>query len=90
MLTNNDLGGDLTLIYEYNRRKRALESDFSERAKRLDAEFTGKVGKCAGAELDQLVQAKLKVNQNMTYSAAFSEVQQENPKLVSEYIQELP
>ncbi len=90
MLTNNDLGGDLTLIYEYNRRKRALESDFSERAQRLDAEFTEKVGKCAGAELETKIQAKLKANQNISYSDAFSQVQVENPGLVSEYIQELP
>jgi len=90
MLTNTDLGGDLSLIYEYNRKKRALEADFSERAQRLDAEFSGKVGKCAGAELEKLIQAKLKANQDMNYMTAFGEVQIENPRLTQEYIQELP
>ena len=90
MLTNSDLGGDLTLIYEYNRRKRALDADFSERAKRLDVEFSQKVGKCAGVELEAKIQGKLKANQNMNYSEAFSQVQLEFPSLTNEYLKELP
>ncbi len=90
MLTNNDLGGNLTLIYDYNLKKRNIEADFSERLQRVDTGYKGKTGKVAGDELEKLIQTKLKANQNMNYSEAFGIVQQENPKLVSEYIQELP
>jgi hypothetical protein len=89
MLTNSDLGGDLTLIYDYNRKKRALEADFSERAQRLDAEFSGKVGKCAGAELETKIQEKLKAHQNLNYMEAFEQVQVEFPTLTKQYIKEI-
>jgi len=89
MLTNSELGGNLTLIYDYNLKKRNIEADFSEKMKRLDADYKGKSGKVAGDELEKLVQTKLKVNQNMTYSEAFGAVQIENPRLVSEYVQEI-
>jgi hypothetical protein len=89
VLTNSELGGNLTLIYDYNLKKRNIEADFSERLQRLDADYRGKSGKMAGDELEKLVQAKLRTNQNMTYSEAFGAVQIENPKLVNEYIQEI-
>jgi hypothetical protein len=43
----------------------------------------------AGAKLDALTQTKMKERKDMTYSAAFSEVQKENPTLVVEYEQEI-
>ena len=43
----------------------------------------------AGAKLDALTQTKMKERKDMTYSAAFSEVQKENPTLVQEYEQEI-
>ena len=43
----------------------------------------------AGAKLDSLTQTKMKERKDMTYSAAFSEVQKENPTLVQEYEQEI-
>jgi len=89
MLTNSELGGNLTLIYDYNLKKRNIEADFSEKLQRLDTEYKGKSGKIAGDELENLIQIRLKANQNMTYSEAFGAVQIENPRLVSEYIQEL-
>lgn len=89
MLTNSDLGGDLTLIYDYHRKRREYEADFSEKMQRLDADYKGKSGKVAGDELEVKIQERLKKNPDLTYSAAFSEVQHENPGLVRQYDQEI-
>ena len=43
----------------------------------------------AGAKLDRLTQAKMKDKKDLTYVAAFSEVQKENPELTQEYTQEI-
>ena len=43
----------------------------------------------AGTKVEALIQVKLKDNKALTYGAAFSEVQRENPDLVREYQQEL-
>ena len=43
----------------------------------------------AGAKLATLTQTKMKEQANLTYSAAFAEVQKENLELAQEYAQEL-
>ncbi|MGB5218564.1 MAG: hypothetical protein WBN66_09725 [Smithella sp.] len=48
----------------------------------------GGAGK-ASEKLDALTAAKMKERKDMTYSAAFAEVQKENPTLVQEYEQEI-
>lgn len=58
--------------------------DFSEIASRDKDVKAGN----AGAKLEALTTAKMRENQGMTYSAAFAEVQKQNPELVAEYIQE--
>jgi hypothetical protein len=43
----------------------------------------------AGGKLDAMVNAKMKEKKDLSYSAAFMEVQKENPALVQEYQQEM-
>jgi hypothetical protein len=43
----------------------------------------------AGAKLETLTRAKMKEMKDLTYNAAFAEVQKENPELTQEYTQEL-
>jgi hypothetical protein len=43
----------------------------------------------AGTRLEALVAKKREADKNLTYSAAFAEVQRENPDLAREYIQEI-
>lgn len=43
----------------------------------------------AGAQLETLVARKMEADKNLTYSAAFAEVQRENPDLAREYHQEI-
>jgi len=43
----------------------------------------------AGPRLEALVAKKMEADKNLTYSAAFAEVQRENPDLAREYIQEI-
>lgn len=43
----------------------------------------------AGAKIEALVAEKLKANKELTYSAAFAEVQREHPDLAREYHQEI-
>ena len=74
----------------FDRMKALLESatplvTFGEVASRTkDAGATGN----AGAKLDTLTQAKMKAQKDLTYSAAFAEVQKENPDLAKEYMAE--
>lgn len=76
----------------FERMKALLESatplvQFKEIATR-DKDAGGGTG-TAGAKLDALTAAKMKERKDMTYSAAFAEVQKENPTLVQEYEQEI-
>lgn len=59
--------------------------DFGEIATR----GTDVKGGNAGAKLDTLVKAKLAANKDLSYGAAFSEVQAEHPGLAKEYAAEL-
>ena len=43
----------------------------------------------AGSKVEALIQEKMKADKNLTYSAAFSEVQREKPDLALEYAQEI-
>jgi uncharacterized protein (DUF736 family) len=43
----------------------------------------------AGAKVETLIKEKMKGNKELTYTAAFSEVQRENPDLATEYAAEL-
>lgn len=76
----------------YDRFKALFETElpkvveFSEIATR--DKDTGGQGQ-AGAKLETLIQAKMKDNKDLTYMAAFSEVQRENPELAREYHQEI-
>lgn len=49
---------------------------------------TGKTGN-AGDRIEALVREKLKSNKDLTYGAAFSDVQNENPELAAEYADEI-
>jgi len=75
----------------FDRMKALLESatpliTFAEVATRdKDAGGAG----TAGAKLEKLTQAKMKELKDLTYTAAFAEVQKENPELTQEYSQEL-
>jgi hypothetical protein len=75
----------------FDRMKALLESatplvTFGEVARRdKDAGETG----TAGAKVEALIGAKIKDKKELSYSAAFAEVQQENPDLAKEYIAEV-
>jgi hypothetical protein len=75
----------------FDRMKGLLESatplvTFAEVATRTkDAGGTG----TAGDKVEVLIAAKIKDKKELSYSAAFAEVQQENPDLVKEYIAEV-
>jgi len=43
----------------------------------------------AGAKLEAIVQQKIAANPKLSYSAAFTEAQKENPELAKEYMQEI-
>ena len=58
--------------------------EFKEIAKRGDD-----VSGDAGGKLEKLIKDKMKEDKDLSYSAAFSEVQRENPALVREYQQQL-
>jgi hypothetical protein len=45
MLTNSELGGNLTLIYDYNLKRRQYEDRLFRELKQLDKEFLLKVKK---------------------------------------------
>jgi hypothetical protein len=49
---------------------------------------TGKSGN-AGERLGRLVSEKMKANKELTYGAAFAEVQEENPELAAEYAEDM-
>lgn len=76
----------------FDRMKALLESatplvQFKEIATR-DRDAGGGTG-TAGAKLEALTAAKMKERKDLSYSAAFAEVQKENPTLVQEYEQEI-
>jgi len=75
----------------FDRMKALLESatplvNFSEVATR-DKDTKGTGG--AGDKLSKLTTAKMQANKEMSYSAAFAEVQRENPDLAKEYQEEI-
>lgn len=75
----------------FDRMKALLESatplvTFSEVAARH--KDVGGAGS-AGAKLETLTRAKMKELKDLTYTAAFAEVQKENPELTQEYTQEI-
>lgn len=74
---------------EYTRRKQRLEANFNEGMANLNREFKQRAEVSAGDRLDQLTQEKMKAKPELEYSAAFCEVQTENPKLVEQYQQEI-
>lgn len=59
--------------------------EFGEFAKKADDPGAGG----AGEKMAALVAAKQKENKDLTYGAAFAEVQEEHPDLASEYLQEI-
>lgn len=72
----------------YERMKALLESatplvTFKEVATRASA--AASAAGTAGEKLDQLTNAKMKADKELSYSAAFAEVQKENPELAREY-----
>lgn len=87
-----EFGEEKTKATLYDRFKTFFETElpkvveFKEIATR-DKDTGGQNG--AGAKLTALVQQHLKKNKELTYSAAFSEVQRENPGLASEYAAEI-
>lgn len=75
----------------YDRFKGLLETElpklinFGEIAKRDNTAAGGN----AAEKLEGLIKKKREINKDLSYSAAFSEVQSENPDLVTEYQQEI-
>ncbi|ESP62809.1 hypothetical protein SMITH_190 [Smithella sp. ME-1] len=76
----------------FDRMKALLESatplvTFKEVATR-DKDTGGGTG-TAGAKLDTMTKTKMSANKELSYSAAFAEVQKENPELATEYQAEI-
>jgi hypothetical protein len=76
----------------FDRMKALLESatplvNFNEVATR-DKDTGGGAG-TAGAKLEKLTRDKITANKDLSYGAAFAEVQRENPDLAKEYQEEI-
>lgn len=88
-----EFGEEKTKATLYDRFKEFFEKElprvvtFGEVAKRGDS---GQAGSGSASDrIDALVRKKMEADGEMTYSAAFAEVQRDNPDLVMEYRQEI-
>lgn len=86
-----EFGEEKEKALPYDRFKALFETelpkliDFSEIAAR-DTDIAGTGS--AGEKMEALIRQRMKENKDLGYSAAFSEVQQENPALAAEYLAE--